>query len=89
MNNNIQFVPNMAGENPSDCKAQGEEPPSKRPSLVKDLSYLQAERPKKRQSDSGATTADERPKKAFPVKKKDRQRKVSDTRADEDTNTRF
>ena len=59
-----------AGENPSDCKAQGEEPPSKRPSLVKDLSYLQAERPKKRQSDSGAMTADERPKKAFPVKKK-------------------
>ena len=70
MNNNIQFVPNMAGENPSDCKAQGEEPPSKRPSLVKDLSYLQAERPKKRQSDSGATTADERPKEAFYVKKK-------------------
>ena len=63
-----------AGENPSDCKAQGEEPPSKRPSLVKDLSYLQAERPKKRQSDSEATTADKRPRKRlslpFPVKKR-------------------
>ena len=46
------------GENPSDCKAHGEKPPSKRPSLVKDLSYLQAERPKKRQSDSESTTGD-------------------------------
>ena len=45
-------------ENPSDCEEQGEKPPSKRPSLVKDLSYLQAERPKKRQSDSESTTAD-------------------------------
>ena len=78
-----------AVENPSDCKDQGEEPPSKRPSLVKDLSYLQAERPKKRQSDSEATTADKRPRKRLSLSKKDRRRKVSDTRANEDSNTRF
>ena len=52
-----------AVENPSDCKDQGKQPPSKRPSLVKDL-------PKKRQSDSEATTADERPRKGLPYQKR-------------------
>ena len=73
-----------AGENLSDCKEQGEEPPSKKPSLV--IYKLRDQRNDRVTLRTRQQTNDQ--EKAFPVKK-DRRRKVSDTRTNEDSNTKF